>query len=58
MENQRVILWIALAFTAWLTWQAWVADYDAPPASVAESNSAQPLDVVDEDTLGDLPALR
>ncbi len=58
MENQRVILWIALAFTAWLTWQAWVADYDAPPASVAESNSAQSLDVVDEDTLGDLPALR
>jgi len=57
MENQRVILWIALAFTAWLTWQAWVADYDSPPAAVAESSVEQPLDVVDEDTLGDLPGL-
>ncbi len=31
MENQRIFLWIALALTGWLTWQAWIKDYHAPP---------------------------
>ncbi|MGB5248371.1 MAG: membrane protein insertase YidC [Gammaproteobacteria bacterium] len=61
MENQRVILWIALAFTAWLTWQAWVADYGSPPAASAGTDTDQPVAIAEQDTLGDtlgdLPAL-
>jgi YidC/Oxa1 family membrane protein insertase len=42
MENQRLFLWLALGFTAWLTWQAWQNDYhpravDTTPATLEQS---------------------
>jgi YidC/Oxa1 family membrane protein insertase len=51
MENQRLFLWLALAFVAWLTWQAWVEDYHRPaqPAAVTGEGEARPP------TANDLP---
>jgi YidC/Oxa1 family membrane protein insertase len=67
MEQQRLILWLALAFVFMLLWQAWMTDYATPPPppqATAEAPSASapsPLDDglppaarVPED--GDLPA--
>ncbi|MGD8977347.1 MAG: membrane protein insertase YidC [Gammaproteobacteria bacterium] len=54
MENQRVFLWIALAFTAWLTWQAWVQDYHRP---VVQPESLAPAMPTDPGPASDLPEL-
>ncbi len=54
MENQRVFLWIALAFTAWLTWQAWMEDYARPVTPVAAPQSDA---MIQEDAADELPAL-
>ncbi len=54
MENQRVFLWIALAFTAWLTWQAWVQDYHRP---VVQPASEAPALATDSGPAIDLPEL-
>jgi YidC/Oxa1 family membrane protein insertase len=57
MENQRLFLWLALAFTAWLTWQAWQTDYHPGVADTALPPATQLTDpasgpVVDDDLPG------
>lgn len=54
MENQRVFLWIALAFTAWLTWQAWIKDYAAP---VIPAAGPQATAISEELAADELPTL-
>jgi YidC/Oxa1 family membrane protein insertase len=54
MDNQRVFLWLALAFVAYLNWQAWRMDYGPAPAPApAPTAEAVPA----EETDADLPGL-
>lgn len=59
MENQRLFLWLALGFTAWLTWQAWQTDYHTPASTADTPALASPQDstpTLEADTdLPDLP---
>lgn len=57
MENQRLFLWLALGFTAWLTWQAWVTDYRTPQPQPQPpvSGPAAPAERADEEDLPVLP---
>jgi YidC/Oxa1 family membrane protein insertase len=53
MENQRLFLWLALAFVAWLTWQAWVEDYHRPARppvadTVSDDSSPGPQPATDD----------
>lgn len=41
MDNQRLILFIALSFVALLLWQAWQADYGPRPVTEAPSETTQ-----------------
>ena len=36
MENQRLLLYLALGFLGLLIWQSWLADYATPPEPVAD----------------------
>lgn len=36
MDNQRLILFVALAFVLFLTWEAWQADYAPQPVAVTD----------------------
>ena len=61
MDNQRLFLWIALAFVAFLNWQAWQIDYGPtpPPAATADGTPADPaIPAVDsaDDELPGLPS--
>ena len=42
MENQRLVLVIALAFTAFLIWQQWITEHAPKPAPAAVATTAQP----------------
>jgi YidC/Oxa1 family membrane protein insertase len=53
MDNQRVFLWIALAFVAYLNWQAWRMDYGPAPVPAPAVEEAVPP----EETDADLPGL-
>ena len=33
MDNQRLLIWAAFGFTAWLTYQAWLQDYGPQPTA-------------------------
>jgi YidC/Oxa1 family membrane protein insertase len=52
MDNQRLFLWLALAFVAYLNWQAWQMDYRPAPAPPPPAQSAGI-----EETDADLPGL-
>ena len=57
MENQRLFLWLALGFTAWLTWQAWQNDYhpgvaETAPAPATQLTEPAPELIVDDDLPG------
>lgn len=59
MDNQRLLVWAAFAFLAWITYQTWVQDYGPkprPPAAeqAADTLSAPPAAVA---TGEDLPAI-
>lgn len=70
MDNQRLILFFALAFVLFLTWEAWQADYGPQPVVGSQVESADgvpaaepPKDVpmaqqtqADTDTKADTPA--
>lgn len=40
MENQRLVLVIALAFTAFLIWQQWITEHAPKPAPAAVATTA------------------
>ena len=40
MDNQRLFLWIALAFVAFLNWQAWQIDYGPQPVPPATGDAS------------------
>ncbi len=44
MEQQRILLYIALAFTLYLIWQAWQEDYGPRPAPSQAAPAAQGTD--------------
>jgi YidC/Oxa1 family membrane protein insertase len=57
MENQRLFLWLALGFTAWLTWQAWQNDYhpgvaETAPAPATQFTEPAPELIVDDELPG------
>ena len=59
MDNQRLLVWAAFAFLAWITYQTWVQDYGPkpqPPAAeqAADTLSAPPATVATDE---DLPAI-
>jgi YidC/Oxa1 family membrane protein insertase len=41
MDNQRLLVWATFGMLAWLTYQAWQADYAQPPASEAGPPAAE-----------------
>ncbi len=43
MDNQRLILFIALAFVLFLTWEAWQEDYAPKPAATAAVETTTPV---------------
>ncbi len=52
MEQQRLFLWLALAFVLMLIWQAWVTDYRAPvpaPVNVATESTPPGADPLTDD---------
>jgi YidC/Oxa1 family membrane protein insertase len=55
MDNQRLLIWAAFGFTAWLTYQAWVQDY-APQPIVAPPTSEAPLPEAGGDALPEFAA--
>jgi len=55
MENQRLFLWLALGFVAFLTWQAWVKDYQQPPVSAPVQGPETSLPSAPSDA--DLPGM-
>ncbi len=55
MDNQRLFLWIALAFVAYLNWQAWQIDY-GPAPTPTPAPSAETA-AVPEDPEDELPGL-
>ncbi len=68
MDNQRLLFWAIFGVLAWMTYQAWVQDYAAPPASTPTEvvAPAEQLDtslpalgdnVAAPDVPGELPSL-
>ncbi len=63
MDNQRLILFIALAFVLFLTWEAWQEDYAPKPAATAAVETTTPALEPPKDvpfaqqTLADTPAV-
>ena len=55
MDNQRLFLWLALAFVGYLNWQAWQTDYGPAPVPAAETTLA-PIEEA-APTVDDLPGL-
>ena len=53
MDNQRLILFVALSFVLLLIWQAWVEDYGQKPQPVSTEAVTTPPAV---DTAADLPS--
>jgi YidC/Oxa1 family membrane protein insertase len=48
MDNQRVFLWLALVFVAYLNWQAWRMDYGPAPTPPPDSAAVEAESVDDE----------
>ena len=42
MDNQRLLIWATFGMLAWLTYQAWQADYAQPPALEAQAPTEEP----------------
>ena len=40
MDNQRLLIWAAFGFIAWLTYQAWLNDYGPTPVAAPASTEA------------------
>jgi YidC/Oxa1 family membrane protein insertase len=53
MDNQRLLIWAAFGFIAWLTYQAWLNDY-APQPVIAPSTTEATLPEVIGDSLPEL----
>ena len=53
MDNQRLILFVALSFVLLLLWQAWVEDYGPAPQATAPATTAE--HATPADTGADLP---
>jgi YidC/Oxa1 family membrane protein insertase len=45
MDNQRLILFIALSFVLLLIWQAWMKDYGTPPSAPSPATGEEPRPV-------------
>jgi YidC/Oxa1 family membrane protein insertase len=60
MDNQRLLIWAAFGFIAWLTYQAWLNDYGpqpgATPTSTEAPQSDEPLAEVTGEGLPELSA--
>ena len=57
MDNQRIIIWAALAVVLWLNYTTWQRDYAPPPAPPAPTQSAASNpSAASTDTLPTLPA--
>ena len=41
MDNQRLLVWVTFGMLAWLTYQAWQADYAQPPAAKSQAPAEQ-----------------
>jgi YidC/Oxa1 family membrane protein insertase len=41
MDNQRLLVWATFGMLAWLTYQAWQADYAAPPAGETQAPAGE-----------------
>lgn len=54
MDNQRFILYVALAFVLFLIWQAWQEDHRAP-ASAAQGPVSETTGALSDEQAGDLP---
>ena len=57
MDNQRLLIWAAFGFTAWLTYQAWLNDYgpqQQPVAAPTTTEATQP-DAIGDNLGGGLP---
>lgn len=54
MNNQRLLLWMALFAVSYLLWQAWLVDYrTAPPAVIASATPTPELPTAAADTVVD-----
>jgi len=42
MDNQRLLIWATFGMLAWLTYQAWQADYAQPPALETQAPTEEP----------------
>jgi len=42
MNNQRLLIWATFGMLAWLTYQAWQADYGQPPAVETQDSTEEP----------------
>jgi YidC/Oxa1 family membrane protein insertase len=42
MNNQRLLIWATFGMLAWLTYQAWQADYGQPPAVETQEQTEEP----------------
>jgi len=57
MDNQRLLLFVALSFVVLLLWQAWVKDYGPPPQSADSGEVTVPPAVTSQPPGGaDIPA--
>ena len=54
MDNQRLLVWATFLMLAWLTYQAWQADYAAPPPA---GDSGAAGETVPDGGIDSLPAL-
>ena len=55
MDNQRLLIWATFGMLAWLTYQAWQADYATTPA--VESQAATPETTAPSGGIDSLPTL-
>lgn len=55
MDNQRLLVWATFGMLAWLTYQAWQADYAPPPATQTPTAAEETLP--EEGGVGSLPSL-
>ena len=56
MDNQRLLVWAAFGFLAFMTWQAWQQDYGQKPqpATQQQPDTAGPVEPVQDDGLPSL----
>jgi YidC/Oxa1 family membrane protein insertase len=56
MDNQRLLIWATFGLLFWMTYQAWIQDYAAPPeAPTAPATQTETVPPVDDLVLPELP---